>query len=202
MNNLNIRKASLKDAELAGYMTYDAYKTNSADIFGKIMPREAERCFSALWRNGNNRFSYNFSMTADDGRGAIGIITFYDLNEMRRLALPTFWALLKLRGWKFFTHFLGNISNFLYYARNMNVKSDELYIATLSTAENARKKGIGRALLEFACNEAKKRNLKRVALHVDAKNLNALAFYEKCGFSKESTTSEKAAFFKMTKNIL
>ena len=201
MNNLNIRKGALKDADLAGYMTYDAYTTNSADIFGEITQREAERCFAALWRNGNNRFGRNYSMTADDGRGAIGIITFYDLKEMRRLSLPTFWALLKLRGWRFFAHFLLNIINFLYYARNMNVKPDELYIATLSTAENVRKRGVGRALLEFACNEAKKRNLKRAALHVDAKNLNAIAFYEKCGFSKEPTTSEKAVFFKMTKNI-
>ena len=56
------------------------------------------------------------------------------------------------------------------------------HIAELAVKENARKKGIGTALLEYGKAVAKENGLKKYTLHADAENKPALRLYQRTGF--------------------
>lgn len=56
------------------------------------------------------------------------------------------------------------------------------HVAELAVKENARKKGIGTALLEYGKGVAKEKGLKKYTLHVDAENKPALRLYQRTGF--------------------
>ena len=56
------------------------------------------------------------------------------------------------------------------------------HVAELAVMENARKKGIGTALLEHGKMVAKEKGLKKYTLHVDAENKPALRLYQRTGF--------------------
>ena len=56
------------------------------------------------------------------------------------------------------------------------------HVAELAVKENARKKGIGTALLEYGKTVAKEKGLKKYTLHADAENKPALRLYQRTGF--------------------
>ncbi len=56
------------------------------------------------------------------------------------------------------------------------------HVAELAVKENARKKGIGTALLEYGKVVAKEKGLKKYTLHADAENKPALRLYQRTGF--------------------
>lgn len=60
---------------------------------------------------------------------------------------------------------------------------DACYISYLAVEENYRNKGIGTALIKFACDYAWNRNFKKILLEVDYDNVGARKLYQKLGFS-------------------
>ncbi len=56
------------------------------------------------------------------------------------------------------------------------------HVAELAVKENARKKGIGTALLKYGKTVAKEKGLKKYTLHADAENKPALRLYQRTGF--------------------
>ncbi len=56
------------------------------------------------------------------------------------------------------------------------------HVAELAVKENARKKGIGTALLEYGKGVTKEKGLKKYSLHVDTENKPALRLYQRTGF--------------------
>lgn len=63
------------------------------------------------------------------------------------------------------------------------------HVATLgmSVKHAARRKGVGRALIEAALEWAPSAGIKRIELYVYARNAPAIALYEACGFRIEGT---------------
>ncbi len=59
--------------------------------------------------------------------------------------------------------------------------SDGGYITNVAVAENARKKGVGKALMEKAAAYIKERGLPFLTLEVRVSNAPAIALYEKMG---------------------
>lgn len=62
---------------------------------------------------------------------------------------------------------------------------DTCYISYLAVEENYQNKGIGTALIKFACDYAKDLNFKRVCLEVDYGNKRAKKLYQELGFSDD-----------------
>lgn len=60
----------------------------------------------------------------------------------------------------------------------------EAYITNVAVTAEARKSGIGRALLKAACDGAKSRKCEFITLEVRESNLPAIALYESEGFEK------------------
>ena len=72
------------------------------------------------------------------------------------------------------------------------VAADEAEVLTLAVAPEARKQGLGRALLEHAMHEAAQRGAASMVLEVSAANLAALALYAAAGFT---TVGRRARYY-------
>lgn len=62
---------------------------------------------------------------------------------------------------------------------------DTCCISYLAVQENYQNKGIGTALIKYACDYAKGLNIKRVLLEVDYGNIRAKKLYQRLGFSDD-----------------
>ena len=69
---------------------------------------------------------------------------------------------------------------------------DEGYIGNVAVTASARRRGIGRALLEGLLREAGARKLAFLTLEVRRRNAPARALYEKCGFQ---TVGERKNYY-------
>ena len=63
--------------------------------------------------------------------------------------------------------------------------AEDAWLEDLFVREDARRSGLGAALVEAACELARERGAKRIELDVDARNEKALRVYERCGFLLE-----------------
>jgi ribosomal-protein-alanine N-acetyltransferase len=70
--------------------------------------------------------------------------------------------------------------------------ADEAEVLTFCVAQEARRKGLGLALLEAACRVARERGATHVFLEVGARNHAAIALYQGRGFSE---VGRRAAYY-------
>jgi GNAT superfamily N-acetyltransferase len=63
--------------------------------------------------------------------------------------------------------------------------AEDCWLEDLFVREEARRTGLGRALVEAAVARARERGCKRIELDVNEGNAAALALYEACGFQLE-----------------
>ena len=63
---------------------------------------------------------------------------------------------------------------------------DDCWLEDLFVEETARGGGLGRALVEAACERARARGARRIELDTNESNQAAIALYEACGFSAAS----------------
>lgn len=87
-----------------------------------------------------------------------------------------------------------NITFFLYEKNNKVVGYisiyhflDEANLQKIAILENERRNGYARELIEYACNYLKEKDVSKIYLEVNEKNLIAIKVYEKLGFNKIST---------------
>ena len=64
--------------------------------------------------------------------------------------------------------------------------ADDCWLEDLFVASDARRSGLGRALVSAAFERARTRGCRRIELDVDEDNTSALAFYRELGMSAES----------------
>lgn len=62
----------------------------------------------------------------------------------------------------------------------------ELYVESIGVGQDARGKGVGTLLLDFAQSYCEKLGLKKMSLHVMKENPQAKSLYERCGFVEKS----------------
>ena len=71
----------------------------------------------------------------------------------------------------------------LRFRHSLWLKADECFLEDLFVREDARRTGLGTALVEAAVARSRDRGCGRVELDVDERNEPALRLYERCGFS-------------------
>lgn len=72
-----------------------------------------------------------------------------------------------------------------YYHAEWGIDSDYtdvIVIHTFAVHPNFMKSGVGKALMDFACEYGTKLKMKSIRLDVYEKNIPAISLYEKCGF--------------------
>jgi ribosomal protein S18 acetylase RimI-like enzyme len=70
-------------------------------------------------------------------------------------------------------------------ATELQASDHVLHIAGLAVAETVQRRGVGRALMDAAVDEARRRGARRLTLRVLAPNAAARRLYEGCGFVVE-----------------
>lgn len=90
----------------------------------------------------------------------------------------------------------GKIKGILgYYINDIDfegrVKRRVLFIHTIAVHEDSRKKGIGKAMMDFVFEKMKKDKIDNIELSVNVKNSDAIKFYEKLGFKTLSLKMER-----------
>jgi ribosomal protein S18 acetylase RimI-like enzyme len=63
------------------------------------------------------------------------------------------------------------------------LESEDCWFEDLYVSDRARRAGLGRALVEAACDHARERGCRRIQLDVNEANPGAVALYESLGFS-------------------
>ena len=76
--------------------------------------------------------------------------------------------------------------------------AEDCWLEDLFVREEARRSGLGRALVESALERARERGCKRVELDVNEDNAPALALYEACGFRVDWKSSGRSLFIGRT----
>ena len=73
----------------------------------------------------------------------------------------------------------------LRYRWSVWTSAEDCWLEDLYVTDEARRRGVGRALIEAALEAARERGCRRIELDVDEVNEAALALYRSCGFSLE-----------------
>lgn len=73
--------------------------------------------------------------------------------------------------------------------------AEDCWLEDLFVREDARRTGLGRALVEAALERASERGCRRIELDVDEGNAAALALYEECGFELDWKAPGRRSLF-------
>jgi ribosomal protein S18 acetylase RimI-like enzyme len=82
----------------------------------------------------------------------------------------------------------------LRYRLSVWTGTDDCWLEDLYVHENARRHGLGRALVEAAVERARERGCRRMELDVNEENTAAIAFYESLGFTTEPKPPGRTLF--------
>lgn len=80
----------------------------------------------------------------------------------------------------------------LRYRHSVWTGTPDCWLEDLFVEEQARGRGVGRALVDAALERARARGAARIELDTNETNLGAIALYERAGFSASSKTHEHA----------
>jgi ribosomal protein S18 acetylase RimI-like enzyme len=177
--DLDVRAARRDDRTAAGLLYesaapyYDAYAGSE---------RRARRMLASVWPKPGHTASYEISRVAVlDGR-VVGVLAGFLLRESDGLA-NRFIALSvrRLPPWR-----LVGVARHLRAAGRLtpHPPRDAFYVDGLAVAEEARRHGVARALLDAASATAAARGASGVALDTGLANRGARALYEAVGFER------------------
>ncbi|MGD0198764.1 MAG: GNAT family N-acetyltransferase [Solirubrobacteraceae bacterium] len=80
----------------------------------------------------------------------------------------------------------------LRFRHSLWMSADDCWLEDLFVEEQARRRGVGQALVEAACVRASERGATRIELDTNETNAAAIALYERCGFSAASKSHDRA----------
>ena len=73
--------------------------------------------------------------------------------------------------------------------------AEDCWLEDLFVRDDARRTGLGRALVEACCDRARERGCKRIELDTNEDNAAALALYQACGFSVDPKGAGSRSLF-------
>jgi len=168
-------------------------------IFGKY----TKVVLKFLYREKNNQFSHEYVNFALYNNKICGMVLSYSFDEKKKIELITGNLLYQKLKFSFFKILPNLIRS--YFVIDKIYKGD-YYISNIAVYEEYRKLGIGKLLLNFCEENAKRKYLNKIVLEVEKGNANAIRVYEKFGFirQKELTLKikdKKFSFYKMVKRL-
>lgn len=176
------------------YMAYPLIGTTDENIIGKTLHK--------LWQSNSNRFSHQYAYEAKVDNNTVGLITCYPVTTLNKLALPTFFQLIKLRKFELANYALFNLNKIWAMATLHEGRVGEYHISTLATLPESRGHGIGTKLIHMALKQAKINHCDKCSLTVKKENFKAIKLYQSLGF-KIADSIEKSPYhlYRMVKTI-
>jgi len=117
-----------------------------------------------------NRHSYRNTLVYENENGVVGSVVSYDGAEDEEMGMP---VTLFLRSYY-------QSEDVMHFAEG---EPGAFYIDTVSVRRDEQGKGIGRALIEAACAQARARGHRYISLLVDKENPSAQRLYDRLGFT-------------------
>ena len=141
--------------------------------------KRALKVLSRLYRRSKNLFSYEHSSVLLKEKRPIALVIYYDYETMRREKGRTGYLIVRFLGIKFlFAAGRLKKADMLMF----DIGEDDLYIQNIAVVQDYRGIGLGKELIKYVEKEAFKKDKKRIILHVDEENINAIGFYKRMGF--------------------
>lgn len=198
-NRIKVRPARPDDAPLAA-----AVFRLSLGAFGEYLMgrdgRVAEITYMRLFSSDAGRFGYSLAHVVELNRRPLGLLLSFPAADLTRLNLSIIKHLPRSFGWSAF----GFLSRALAYAHIHEAEADEYYISAIGVLSATQKYGLGKRLLLYADELARRRKLKKISLMVALENQAAQRFFKHNGYKIVFTKNDKnpfASYHRMVKKI-
>lgn len=185
-----------------GQLIYSAIDDMAKIILGKSSDNEIINDLQQLWKNRANRFSHDMSFVALEDNQVLGVITCNPLKQIDRAMTPTVLQIILMNKLKPFLSIISHPKSFYSLVTMDEGNEDEYHISMLATMPNARGKGVGQQLLNFAEQKAKESGFSKLSLTVVQDNDVALKLYQKMGFEIVGEINKKPYYlYQMRKEV-
>lgn len=182
-----IRKAQILDAKDTIELIDLALEDIGLTLTGESSRQKAKEILMEFFTQKQNLYSFENIFVYDIDQKVAGAMCVYESNLRDKFLEPIVLRLKKL---------------------NKNCKidkecfEDEYYIDAIAVNKDFRRRGIATKLIKHAFLEAKKLNLKKCSLVVDALKLETKKFYESLGFYENCILDiSNHKYFHMIKDI-
>ena len=201
MDYISIVKAN-PISEVGGKLNSMALDYMAYPLIGSKDSKLIEGTLDKLWMYDSNRFSHQFAFEAQHNNKTVGMIICYPVSLMKKLALPTFRQLMKLRAFSLIGHSITHIKELLSIISLNEGRDGEYHIGTVATLPGSQGHGIGTKLINFAEEQAKQNHYDKCSLTVKKENEQALKLYEKLGFQIVDAIDKKPySLYRMVKTL-
>jgi len=166
--SITIRQAQPQDANAVVPLIIDAIGEIANRLTGEQTASMVKQELTELFKREDNRHSYLNTFVAVENEQILGILVYY--NGEQAIAMD---------------------ANLVTWLKEKNAPSitidkeahdDEYYIDTVCVAPEARGKGIGTLLIQFAIDQTKERGFTKLSLNVETQKEDARRLYERMGF--------------------
>jgi len=157
-----------------------------------------------LFRQSDNilSFTHTYFMRVD-GRNA-GMVVAYDWKANKKEQTKTTLLIVRYMGLKFFKQ----MRHMQWSGENLGrIDDGTYYIPVLGFYQEFRSRGLGKELLDFTQEQAKRAGAVKLELDAETYNKDAIRFYERCGMRGVGElkgtviNGEKFEFVRMSKNL-
>jgi len=166
--SITMRQAQPQDAHAVVPLIMDAIGDIANRLTGEQTEEAVKRELSNLFKREDNRHSYLNTYVAIEDEHVLGILVYYNGEQAIEMdANLVKWLKAK------------NAPSIII---DQEAHEDEYYIDTVCVTSEARGKGIGTLLLQYAEELTKQRGFKKLSLNVETQKENARRLYERLGF--------------------
>ena len=152
-------------------------------LSGQLLPllygEQYSLMLNALFLDHDNLYSHEHAAVADSQEGVIGMLHGYDKKAETEKSLVTSRRIRKILGVNYYLHLLDMIRVHHYIG---TMEKDDYIISQIATFPEARGRGAGKMLMDFAAAEARIHGSQRIVLDVLQDNITAIDFYKNNGF--------------------
>ncbi|MFJ7650095.1 GNAT family N-acetyltransferase [Lysinibacillus sp. NPDC097279] len=163
-----IRQAQPQDAQSVVPLIIDAIGDIANRLTGEQTASKIEEELTVLFKREDNRHSYLNTFVAVEGEQILGTLVYYNGEQ----AIQMDANLVKWLEEK----------NAPSITIDKEAHEDEYYIDTVCVAPEARGKGIGTMLIQFAIEQTQERGFTKLSLNVETQKEDARRLYERMGF--------------------
>lgn len=201
MKSLNLRKARPEDESKAKELIY----LTGPDLFLYMFGKKAKDVLSYLFQKGDNLFSYEHCNIAEADNEISGMVLAYKYEVIEKESKSTGRLIIKYYG----SGFIFRVINLIKLGRIISdLNKEDYYISNLAVFDKYRGYGVGKRLIDFAIEEAKRLGKSQLALDVETDNKNAISFYHHLGFKSKGRKTinfgfnRKVSLFRMIRDVM
>ncbi len=174
-----LQPATPADATAGAELIYRPMGRMADYLFGGDDEDRARQVFAKLFRQSQNRFSYEFASVLEFNEEVVGMLLGYPGEIVSDLATSMAKQLREIIGWGGMLRLLRRSAPLMALKE---YEADEFYIFTVSVQPDFQGRGFGKQLLLHAEEKARAAGLRKCSLGVTIDNFGAVRLYERFNY--------------------